>query len=65
MDICTLVVASTMTLLGCIVPNVCHERDNVQYCQPDYSKSCPSNVSEPYWSCQRPDGLIYVKKRLP
>jgi hypothetical protein len=60
MDICTLVIATTTTLLGCFSTGmycrITHDGSR-QFCTPKLSIDC--NQSGPHYDCVRPDGTAY------
>lgn len=58
MDICTLVVPTIVTLLGCGPgPMQCHSNGERQFCSPAPPEDC--NHSAPFYVCTRPDQTTY------
>ena len=63
MDVCTLIVIYTQTLLACIPPQVCAPSPDgtKTLCQPDYSQIQSCNAPPPpTYECRRPDGTSYT-----
>jgi hypothetical protein len=61
MDVCTLIVATTMTLQACYSNNVCHPSADgtKQMCSGVHQISC-GGVYWPTYECKRPDGTSYT-----
>jgi hypothetical protein len=57
MDICTLVMVTTMNAIGCVADPVCRPSpDGTKHlCTPGY---CP--LPAPVYDCKRPDGSTYT-----
>lgn len=63
MDICTLVIITTMNLNGCARPSICVPSvdGTRQYCSGFQPFHCP--IPEPFYNCVKPDGTIYTLKQ--
>jgi len=61
MDICTLVIASTMDAAIVSFPTVCHpsKDDTKQFCAGGDLVPCQQPTSM-YYDCKRPDGTSYM-----
>lgn len=62
MSICVLSMIATLNAVGCLPAQVCLQGKNgVQYCQPDWAKSCPTQLPVQFWECTRLDGSKYTE----
>ena len=59
-DVCTLVVATTMTLQACWSENKCEMTSDyrIKVCSGRHQITCPKN--EPYYECETFDGKKYT-----
>lgn len=60
MDVCTLVIATVVTLQACWTDNVCHQSADgtKQFCTGVQQKACPQAM--PWYECKREDGSTYT-----
>lgn len=61
MDVCTLSLVTTMTLVFCTGKFECViKEDGIRYCTRSPSYDC-NKPPAPVWECKRPDGSEYTK----
>ena len=61
MDVCTLVIASSMTLRACFAAPVCTEIAGVKYCSGNAPISCPTPPF--FYSCVKETGETYYRSQ--
>jgi hypothetical protein len=59
-DICTMIIATTMTTQACIAPVVCQDFNGRQFCTGGTAVGC--KMPDPWWECRRDDGALYTLK---
>ena len=60
MDICTLIVITTMNTIGCMAAESCWISSGRKYCIPSHAISCP--IPENVYECIKEDGTKYLIK---
>ena len=61
MDICTLIVITTINTIGCMATESCRiSSDGRKYCIPPHAISCP--IPENIYECVKKDGTKYIIK---
>lgn len=61
MDICTLVVITTINAIACAKAEECSIRNGVKYCIPMHAVACL--VPEPFYDCVKANGTKYSIKQ--
>ena len=60
MDVCTLVVLTTINTVACYSPVVCEPYNGKTFCTGGTAGACPQ--PDPWWECKRADGSKYALK---
>lgn len=61
MDVCTLIVITTMNTQACGAAERCSIKNNIKYCFPAHAIQCP--IPEPTYDCVKADGTKYTIKQ--